>query len=223
MTSTSPNQHRQDGPKTAPAVLILCPCRFLTMPPEIWKTDRNAPPRFFIAEGIPRHQPPKKNAASSPTAGKEEGKSSGSPSRVRARLFRARLNTIEKTTTNNNPQQHPTGQHEEKNSRAERPPPAGSPAHHQRAETREKEQRRGEGRGVARRPMFQAERLTAGDHQRQQVGQLHAQNTRQTADALAGNSPGQVREVRNGHTMPRMCKMQEKFHVKMLSVLLIAT
>ena len=31
----SPNQHRQDGTKTAPAVLILCPCRFLTMPPEI--------------------------------------------------------------------------------------------------------------------------------------------------------------------------------------------
>lgn len=30
-----PNQHRQDGTKTAPAVLILCPCGFLTMPPEI--------------------------------------------------------------------------------------------------------------------------------------------------------------------------------------------
>ena len=29
------NQHRQDGTKTAPAVLFLCPCRFLTLPPEI--------------------------------------------------------------------------------------------------------------------------------------------------------------------------------------------
>ena len=27
--------YTQDGTKTAPAVLILCPCGFLTMPPEI--------------------------------------------------------------------------------------------------------------------------------------------------------------------------------------------
>nr|DAE39042.1 MAG TPA: hypothetical protein [Caudoviricetes sp.] len=43
---------------------------------------------------MPRHRPPKKNAVSSPTEVKETGKSSGSPSRVRARLFRARLKTV---------------------------------------------------------------------------------------------------------------------------------
>lgn len=76
---------------------------------------------------------------------------------------------------------------------------------------------------VARRSMFRADQLTGGDRQRRRAHQLHAQDVRQTADTLARGSTDQVREVRNGHKMPRMCKMQEKFHVKMLSVLLIAT
>ena len=46
--------------------------------------------------------------------------------------------------------------------------------------------------------MFRAERLTAGDRQRRQVGQLHEQNAQQTADALDGNSPDQAREMRAG-------------------------
>lgn len=71
--------------------------------------------------------------------------------------------------------------------------------------------------------MFRAEQLTDGDRQRRRVDQLDAQNVRQTADTLARGSTDQAREVRNGHKTLRMCKMQEKFHVKMLSVLLIAT
>lgn len=76
---TDTHQHRQDGTKTAPAVLFLCPCRFLTLPPEIAKNDRNAPPRFFGLKGIPRHQPIKRNAASGPAEGKEAGKTTASP------------------------------------------------------------------------------------------------------------------------------------------------
>nr|DAH41097.1 MAG TPA: hypothetical protein [Caudoviricetes sp.] len=60
-------------------MLFLRPCGFLTLPPKIKKSNRNAPPRFPGVEGMPRHRPPKKNAVSSPADGKAAGNSSGTP------------------------------------------------------------------------------------------------------------------------------------------------
>ena len=47
--------------------------------------------------------------------------------------------------------------------------------------TEKKEQRRGEGRRVARRPMFRAEQRTDGDRQRRRMPRLHALTIRQAA------------------------------------------
>lgn len=71
--------------------------------------------------------------------------------------------------------------------------------------------------------MFPADQLTDGDHQRQQADQLRAQDIRQTADTLAGNSPDQARETRTGQKVGVLSNMQDKLKVEMLSVLLIAT
>ena len=115
---------------------------------------------------MPRHRPPKKNAASSPAEGKEAGKSSGSPSRVRARLFRARLNKEEYTPVYNHTQRSRNEHQKPQRDTRSRRTPEQNGDHQREALTGRKEQRRGEGRRVARRPMFRAEQLTDGDRQR---------------------------------------------------------
>ena len=113
-----------------------------------------------------RHRPPKKNAVSSHTEGKEAGKSSGSPSRVRARLFRARLNKEEYTPVYNHTQRSRNEHQKPQRDTRSRRTPEQNGDHQREALTGRKEQRRGEGRRVARRPMFRAEQRTDGDRQR---------------------------------------------------------
>lgn len=115
---------------------------------------------------MPRHRPPKKNAVSSPTEGKEAGKSSGSPSRVRARLFRARLNKEEYTPVYNHIQRSRNEHQKPQRDTQSRRTPEQNGDHQREALTGRKEHRRGEGRRIARRPMFRAEQLTDGDRQR---------------------------------------------------------
>lgn len=115
---------------------------------------------------MPRHRPPKKNAVSSPTEGKEAGKSSGSPSRVRARLFRARLNKEEYTPVYNHTQRSRNEHQKPQRDTRSRRTPEKDGDHQPETMTERKEHRRGEGRRVARRPMFRAEQLTDGDRQR---------------------------------------------------------
>ena len=115
---------------------------------------------------MPRHRPPKKNAVSSPTEGKEAGKSSESPSRVRARLFRARLNKEEYTPVYNHIQRSRNEHQKPQRDTQSRRTPEQNGDHQREALTGRKEHRRGEGRRVARRPMFRAEQLTDGDRQR---------------------------------------------------------
>lgn len=137
---------------------------------------------------MPRHRPPEKNAVSSPTEGKETEKSSGSPSRVRARLFRARLNKKEYTPVYNHPQQSRNEhQRPQQDSRSRRTPERDRDRQ-QETLTGRKERRRGEGRRVARRPMFQAEQLTDGDQQRRRAPWLHALTIRQAAAGPSQNS-----------------------------------
>nr|DAJ84558.1 MAG TPA: hypothetical protein [Caudoviricetes sp.] len=60
---------------------------------------------------------------------------------------------------------------------------------HQRgALTERKERRRGEGRRVARRPMFRAERRTDNDRQRRRAPWLHAVTVQQTAAGADRNT-----------------------------------
>ena len=137
---------------------------------------------------MPRHRHPEKNAANSPTEGKEAVKSSGSPSRVRARLFRARLNKEEYTPVYNHTQrsrnEHQRPQRETRSRRT-----TEKDGDHQReALTGRKERRRGEGGRVARRPMFRTERRADGDRQRRRVPRLHALTIRQTAAGPDQNS-----------------------------------
>ena len=166
------------------------------------ENGQNLPATLFCCRSNAPTPAPKKNAVSSPAEGKETGKSSGRPSRVRARLFRARLKTIQYSNLYNRPQQGRRGhQRHQRNSRR------GSteeqtPDHQPETLTIKKEHWRGEGRGVARRPMFRADRLTAGDHRRRQADQLHAPDIQQTADTIAGNSPDQAREMRTGQNVP---------------------
>ena len=115
---------------------------------------------------MPRHRPPKKNAVSSPTEGKEAGKSSGSPSRVRARLFRARLNKEEYAPVYNHIQRSRNEHKKPQRDTQSRRTTEKDGDHQREALTGRKEQRRGEGRRVARRPMFRAEQRTDGDRQR---------------------------------------------------------
>lgn len=137
---------------------------------------------------MPRHRPTKKNATSSPTEGKEAGKSSGSPSRVRARLFRARLNKEEYTPVYNHTQRSRNEHQKPQRDTRSRRTPEKNGDHQREALTRRKEQRRGEGRRVARRPMFRAEQRTDGDRQRRRVPRLHALTIRQTAAGPGQNS-----------------------------------
>ena len=130
---------------------------------------------------MPQHRPPKKNAVSSPTEGKEAGKSSGSPSRVRARLFRARLNKEEYTPVYNHIQRSRNEHQKPQRDTRSRRTTEKDGDHQREALTGRKEQRRGEGGRVARRPMFRAEQLTDGDRQRRRVPRLHALTIRQTA------------------------------------------
>lgn len=132
---------------------------------------------------MPRHRPPEKNAVSSPAEGKETGKSSGSPSRVRARLFRARLNKEEYTPVYNHTQQGRNEHQKPQRDTQSRRTPEQDGDHQREALTGRKEQRRGEGRRVARRSMFRAEQLTDGDRQRRRVPRLHALTIRQAAAA----------------------------------------
>lgn len=137
---------------------------------------------------MPRHRPPKKNAVSSPAEGKETGKSSGSPSRVRARLFRARLNKEEYTPVYNHTQQGRNEHQKPQRDTRSRRTPEQNGDHQPETMTERKERRRGEGRRVARRPMFRAEQRTDGDRQRRRVPRLHALTIRQTAAGPDQNS-----------------------------------
>lgn len=63
--------------------------------------------------------------------------------------------------------------------------------------TERKEQRRGEGRRVARRPMFRAERRADGDRQRRRVPRLHALTIRQAAAVTDKTAKtGENRQIR---------------------------
>lgn len=115
---------------------------------------------------MPQHRPPKKNAVSSPTEGKEAGKSSGSPSRVRACLFRARLNKEEYTPVYNHTQRSRNEHQKPQRDTRSRRTTKKDGDNQRQALTGRKERRRGEGRRVARRPMFRAEQLTDRDRQR---------------------------------------------------------
>lgn len=137
---------------------------------------------------MPRHRPPEKNAASSPAEGKEAGKSSGSPSRVRARLFRARLNKEEYTPVYNHTQRSRNEHQKPQRDTRSRRTTEKDGDHQREALTGRKERRRGEGRRVARRPMFRAEQLTDGDRQRRRGPRLHALTIRQTAAGPDQNS-----------------------------------
>lgn len=61
--------------------------------------------------------------------------------------------------------------------------------HQREALTGRKERRRGEGRRVARRPMFRAEQRTDGDRQRRRVPRLHAVTIQQTAAGAGRGQP----------------------------------
>lgn len=147
---------------------------------------------------MPRHRPPEKNAASSPAEGKEAGKSSGSPSRVRARLFRARLNKEEYTPVYNHTQRSRNEHQKPQRDTRSRRTTEKDGDHQREALTGRKEQRRGEGRRVARRPMFRAEQRTDGDRQRRRAPWLHALTIQQTAAVTDKTAKtGENRQIRD--------------------------
>ena len=134
-----------------------------------------------------RHRPPKKHAASSPTEGNEAGKTAASP-HARARLFRARLNKEEYTPVYNHTQRSRNEHQKPQRDTRSRRTPEQNGDHQREAPTGRKERRRGEGRRVARRPMFRAEQRTDGDRKRRRVPRHHALTLRQTAAGTDRNS-----------------------------------
>ena len=105
------------------------------------------------------------------------------PLRVRARLFRARLNKKEYTPVYNHTQQDRNERQRPQQDSQRRRTTEKDGDHQREALTKRKERRRGEGRRGARRPMFRAEQLTGGDRQRRRVPRLHAVTIRRAAAA----------------------------------------
>lgn len=130
---------------------------------------------------MPRHRPPKEKRRQQPHRGQRSGKDRRQPLRMRARLFRARLNKEEYTPVYNHTQRSRNEHQKPQRDTRSRRTPEQNGNHQRETLTGRKEQRRGEGRRVAPRPMFRAEQLTDGTGSGGGVPRLHALTIRQAA------------------------------------------